>query len=92
MDFPSIPSEWVVQGGAVGLLLVVALMVFRGKLIPRSLYEELVEDRDHWRDVALKAVGQADVLLPAAQITTQVVKSLGDATADAVEKALGGRQ
>lgn len=76
-----VPGEWVVQGGAVGLLLLVALMVFRGRLVPRSMYDELARDRDQWRDVALKAIGHADVLMPAAQITTEVARHLSDAAA-----------
>jgi hypothetical protein len=84
-----VPIEWVVQGGAVGLLGIVALMVFTGRLIPRSHYEELARDRDYWRDAAIKAIGHADELLPAAQITTQVAKALSDATA--VQRALGGQ-
>lgn len=86
-----VPGEWIVQGGAVALLLLVALMVFRGQLVPRSIYQEKVKECDHWREVALKAIGQNETLLPAAQITTQVVKELGDVTAAAVERALGGK-
>lgn len=76
-----IPSEWVVQGGAVGLLVLVALMIYRGALVPRRTYEELKLDRDYWRAVALKAIGQADALLPAAHITTEMAKKLSDAAA-----------
>jgi len=76
-----IPGEWIVQGGAVALLGLVALMVYRGGLIPRRTYLELERDRDYWRAVALKAMGQTEALLPAAQITTKVVNALSDATA-----------
>jgi len=75
--FP-IPGDWIVQGGAVGLLAVVALMVFLGWLIPVRTYRALERDRDHWRDVALKAIGQTDALLPAAEITSKVTQALSD--------------
>lgn len=83
-----IPGEWIVQGGAVGLLLLVALMVFRGHLIPKATYQALERDRDMWRDTALKAMGHSEALMPAADIAIQVTKALGDATA--TTRALGG--
>lgn len=89
MDLP-IPGDWLIQGGAVGLLGIVAIMVFTGRLIPRSTYRDLERDRDQWRDVALKAIGHADQLLPAAKITTEFTKALSDATSTAVQRALGG--
>lgn len=69
----------ILQGGAVGLLAVVALMVFWGLLVPRSTYRALERDRDHWRDVASKAIDHADALMAAAQITTEVTRQLGAA-------------
>jgi hypothetical protein len=87
-----IPVQWIVQGGAVGLLGFVALLIFLGQLIPRRFYRQLERDRDYWRTVALKAVGHTDALLPAAKITTEVTKALSDATSNAVQKALGGER
>lgn len=89
MELP-ISGDWIVQGGAVGLLGIVALMIFTGRLIPRATYRDLERDRDQWRDVALKAIGHTDQLLPAAKITTEVTKALSDATSTAVQRALGG--
>ncbi len=77
-----VPGEWVVQGGAVGLLLIVALMVFRGRLVPRSIYDELARDRDHWREAALRSIGHTDALLPAAQITAEMTRQLAAPPAD----------
>lgn len=93
-----IPGEWIIQGGAVGLLMLVAYMVFTGRLVPRQVYRDMEKDRDQWREVALKAIGHNDQLLPAAQITTQFVQHLserapagrGSFDAAAVERALGG--
>ena len=86
MDLLPIPGEWIVNGGAVGLLGWVALMIFRGGLVPRRTHEELKEERDTWRLIALKAMGQTEALLPAAHITTKVAQSLAaemrDATAE----------
>lgn len=82
MEFLPIPGEWIVQGGAVSLLGWVAIMIFRGGLIPRKTYESMVEDRDTWRLIALKAMGQTDALLPAAQITTKVAHALAENTRD----------
>ena len=81
MDLLPIPGEWLIQGGAVAMLGWVVLMIFRGGLVPRRTHEELMRDRDTWRAVALKAMGQNEALLPAAQITTKVVNALSDAAA-----------
>jgi hypothetical protein len=36
----------LVQGGAVGVLVVVLMMVFTGRLVPRSVLEDVRRDRD----------------------------------------------
>ncbi len=99
MDGLPIPGEWITQGGAVGLLTIVVLLILSGRLIPRSTYRALERDRDHWQEAALKAIGHADQLLPAARITTEMVTALAsaatgatatDATSAAAWQALGG--
>lgn len=93
-----VPGEWIVQGGAAALLGLVALMVFTGRLVPRSLYQDMEKDRDQWREVALKAIGHADQLLPGAEIATEVARALSaassprpaDAGSAAAWQALGG--
>jgi hypothetical protein len=71
-----VPGDWIVQGGAVGLLALVALMVFLGWLVPVRTYRALERDRDYWRTAALKAVGQTDALMPAAEMTTRMVAAM----------------
>lgn len=78
-DFP-IPADWVLQGGAVGLLALVALMVFLGLLVPSRTYRALERDRDYWRSTAMKAMGQTETLIPAAEIAAQITKALAGAT------------
>lgn len=75
-----IPGDWLLQGGAVGLLAAVALMIFMGRLIPVKTYRALERDRDYWRQVALKAIGQTEVLLPAAEITAQITRAMHQAS------------
>ena len=79
LPFP-LPGEWVLQGGAVGLLGLTVLMILSGWLVPRRHLVALERDRDLWRTVALKAMGQSDALLPAAQIATEVTRALSDVT------------
>ena len=81
--------EWVAPGGAVGLLAIVALMVFRGLLVPRRTYDDLLRDRDYWRQVALQAMGHTEALMPAAEIATRMTEALGMAAS--VEQALSPR-
>ena len=86
-DLPvPIPTGWVVPGGAVGLLAMVALMIYRGYLVPRRTYDDLVRDRDYWRQAALQAMGHTEALMPAAEITTRVTEALG--LAASVEQAM----
>ncbi|KPC96252.1 hypothetical protein ADL27_04635 [Streptomyces sp. NRRL F-6602] len=40
----------VAQGGAVALLTLVVLMVLTGRLVPRRTYDDLLKERDTWRD------------------------------------------
>lgn len=100
MDGLPIPGEWITQGGSVGLLGVVVLLILSGRLVPRRVYRDLETDRDHWRDAAMKAIGHTEQLLPAAQITTEMVTALaGQAAAKpptdphsaAAWRALGGK-
>ena len=82
MELLPIPGEWVIQGGAVGLVGLIVLMILRGVLVPRKVLEEVKEDRDTWRLIALKSMGQTDQLLPAAHITTKVDQALAENTRD----------
>ena len=79
LDLP-VPGEWIVQGGAVALLILVALLVFTGRLVPLRTVKDLQQDRDYWRKAALQAMGQTEQLIPAADITTQVVRAMSDRT------------
>lgn len=100
MDALPIPGEWITQGGAVGLLGVVVLLILSGRLIPRRVYRDLENDRDHWREAAMKAIGHADQLLPAARITTEMVTAMAnqatpppsapDPLSEAARRALAG--
>lgn len=75
-----IPGDWLIRGGAVGLLTFVALMLFLGWLVPRKTVQQIERDRDWWRQVALKAMGHTELLLPAAQIASEVTQALSDVT------------
>lgn len=100
VDALPIPGEWITQGGAVGLLGIVVLLILSGRLVPRRVYRDLEADRDHWREAAMKSIGHTDQLLPAAQITTEMVTALAgqsatkpaDPTSHAAWQALGGRE
>lgn len=71
-----IPVNVLLQGGAVGMLGLTVLMIFTGRLVPLRNYRSLEEDRDHWRDVAIKSIGQADELLLSARIAANVADAL----------------
>lgn len=89
MDFGGvpIPADWVAQAGPVGLLAIAVLLVLTGRLVPRRAVKDLEQDRDYWREAALKAQGHTDVLLPAAEITTAVARALSDASSNRTVRA-----
>lgn len=82
---PPIPVELISTGGPVGLLGLVVVMILMERLVPGRRVRQLERERDLWQSVALKAMGHADALMPAAQITTEITKSFADATAEAIE-------
>ena len=75
-----VPGSWIVQGGAVGLLAVVALMIFLGLLVPARTYKALERDRNYWRDAAMKSGEQTKDLMSAARITAEFTRALAGAT------------
>lgn len=98
-----LPASWP-SIGAGGLLAVVVLTVFRmvvkGQLIPGRTHREALEaerdrtraaerEADRWEQLALKAMGQTDQLLPVAEVTQRVVSALPKALTDAGDQ---GRQ
>ena len=85
---PPIPGDWIVTGGGYGLVAFAVFLVFTGWLVPRSTVKRLERERDQWQAVALKAMGHADALMPAAHIASEVTRSFAEATA----MAIGRRQ
>jgi hypothetical protein len=75
-----VPGDWITQGGAVGMLGLVVLLILMGQLVPRRTVRSIEAERDLWRDVALRAMGHTDALLPGAQIAAQVTQALSEAT------------
>jgi hypothetical protein len=60
-------------------------MVLLGWLVPVRSVRALERDRDHWRAVALKALGHTEQLMPGAEIAMQVTKALSGAVNTAEE-------
>lgn len=69
-------KEW----GAPGLVTVTVLAILTGRLVPLRFYRAVAEERDQWREAAMKASQQKEELLPAAQITSAVVRQLAAQT------------
>lgn len=72
-----IPLEYL-QISASGLVALAVLFIMTGRLVPRRIYLDMKEERDHWRALALKTTDQADKLLPAATLSTNIVQALSD--------------
>lgn len=82
------------QWGAAGVLIFVALLVITDKLVwhkrLRLLEAEhakritaLETERDHWRGVALTALGVADKMTVSGEVTAEVLTRLPDPAAAA---------
>ncbi len=77
-----IPAEFVVPGGAVGMLGLTVWMILMGWLVPRRTVREIERQRDEWRDVALKALGVSDKLVVGAEVAADGFKALAEVATD----------
>lgn len=48
--------------GASGLLAMCIILILFGKLVPRTVVEDITTDRDKWREIAMNAVAQSELL------------------------------
>jgi hypothetical protein len=51
---PEQTLDWLTRGGMIGLLAFGVMGFMREWMIPGKTYSKMVEDRDKWRDLALK--------------------------------------
>lgn len=45
----TIPTPFLLQGGAIGLLALFVIAILTGKLVPRSTYEDKIKEADDWK-------------------------------------------
>lgn len=76
---PPVLADLVLPASAPAMLLAFGWMVFTGRLVPARTVAKIEQDRDYWRQVALKALGQSDRLLSSAEVATRVLGALPDA-------------
>lgn len=53
MEILGLPAAVFTNGAAIGLLAAVAMLIFTGRLVPRSTLDDMRADRDNWRAAAL---------------------------------------
>ena len=73
----------MIQGGAVGLVALIVLMVLRGHLVPRRTYEDMRDERDRWRaahevseEARHEAQAQAGELLELSRTAIPLLRAL----------------
>lgn len=77
----------IIQGGAATLLAVVVWLILTGRLVPRSVLEDVRRDRDvrvaeareeaaEWQAAAKVSTEQMGTLLPEMQTHTMLLKAL----------------
>jgi hypothetical protein len=84
MELPSIPWEALTPPVLLGLAV---LLLLTGRLIPRRTYDDMRQDRDHWREAhseseALRAEMQGTLkpLLESAHTSEALLRSLSPKT------------
>lgn len=72
-----------VEGGAWALVTIAVLMVLTGRLIPRRTYDDMVADRDNWRqafhtseEVRRMESKQVEDLLGVAEVGGRILNAL----------------
>lgn len=71
--------------GAGSLLALCVLLIIFGKLVPRATVDDVMKDRDMWREMALKALSQAELiatLSPVIQTTADTTKHIEQMTCE----------
>jgi hypothetical protein len=72
-----IPLEVFLQRwGPTGLLSLVVLLIFFGKLVPARFYRDVTKQRDEWKKTAEEALKQNTVLLETAHTANATFKAL----------------
>lgn len=73
----------ITQGGIGALLTLVVVMILTGRLIPRRTYDDLLRERDMWREaaqgsleVSREQTGQVGELLELSRTAGHVLTSL----------------
>lgn len=68
--------ESAIIGTLVLLLAAFVRAILTGRLVPRSTYDDVRQDRDTWRKAAEMREEQVQELLATAQLTNQLLTSL----------------
>jgi hypothetical protein len=71
---PDITALVVRDWGVGGLLTFCIILILVGKLTPRSVLDDVINDRNQWRDLAMKLTDQVDQLLTVARATEQTLR------------------
>ena len=66
--------------GPAGLLALAVLLIIRGDLIPRKHFDEMVADRDFWRELAQRKDVALDEMTEIARTSGRVLDALPAAT------------
>lgn len=72
-----VPLELLLQRwGPTGLLSLVVLLIFFGKLVPQRFHNDVRAQRDEWKKTAEEALKQNTVLLETAHTANATFKAL----------------
>lgn len=81
--FAAIPGEVITSGGFAGLVFLAVWMLLTGRIVPKSTLDQVIKDRDGWRQVAEteQATGRIqasslDKLVASAQAQERLMQSL----------------
>ncbi len=60
-------AQIVSTGGAIGTLAFVVLAMLKGWLVPGSVHDQLIRDRDDWKEIALASVNGTEKAISLAE-------------------------
>lgn len=62
--------------GTVAVVIVVFYFLLTGKLVLSKFYDQVLVERDMWRDIALRNASQAEILLETQNLGVAALESI----------------
>jgi len=85
MDILSLALPWADLGWDT-VVLIVVLLILRGNLVPKSIHDQIVDDRDHWRGIAEELQKENTKLLITGELGVSSIMAIEQRMRDAEQR------